>query len=387
MKIIRILLPILILAAAVGILVVLQVFQPKPQPQAIEVNPPTVEVTTAQPAPATLHVTTQGSARPRTTTQLVPQVGGRIIELAPAFIEGGVFEKDTPLVRLDPLDYELALSEARQRAAQAALLLAEEKARADQAARDWVELGRGGDPPPLVLRKPQLAQASAAVQAAEAAVATASRDLERTTLPAPYHGRVLEKRVETGEFAAKGAVLGRIYSDALMEVPLPLGQADLAKLGITFQARGQFAAPLEVDLTAAFGADTVTWRGRIHRSDAAFDEKTRTLNLIAEVTPEDGDLPLLPGQFVTATITGRTLPEAILLPRSAMRGFDRVLVVTPEDRLAFREVTATTFDQDHVVVTDGLQAGERVCLTPLQTVIEGMRVRVTNQEEAGQPKP
>jgi len=384
MKFMRILLPILILLIAAGGFFLLKTFRPTPEPKPVEVLPPLVEVMQAEPQTITLAVASQGTAQPRTTTQIVPQIGGRVIELAETFVAGGAFEKGTPLVKIEPLDYELAIAQAEQNAAQAALLLAEEEARAKQAEKDWKDLGRGA-PSDLVLRKPQLKQARAAKAAAEAAVKAARRDLERTIIPAPYDGRVMTKNTETGEFVAKGAVLGQIYDGDLMEVGLPLGQSELSLLDFQFSGKGKLNQPLPVELNARFGSETVAWEGAIKRTSAAFDEKTRTLQLIAEVTPQPGVPPLLPGQFVTANIEGRTIPQAYKIPRVALRGLDQVLVVSPEATIGYRQVTTLSLDDQHVVVTEGLNAGDRVCVTPLQTVTEGMKVRVQNDDDSLPP--
>jgi len=382
MKFRRILIPFLIIALAVGVVLLLQRFRPKPETKPVVIQPPVVEVQIAQPESITLSVNTQGTAQPKTVTNLVPQVGGRIVKIADSFEVGGHIEEGTPLIEFEKIDYEFAIAQASQEVAQVAMLLAEEEARAKQAAKDWKELGRG-EAPPLALREPQLEQARAAKRASEAALATAQRDLERTTLYAPYDGRVTAKDAEVGEFKQRGNPVGRIYDDSLMEVALPLGQDELSMLEFQFTGTGRLAEPIPVRLTARFGSDRVEWEGRIRRTSAAFDERSRTLELIAEVTPEGGETPLLPGQFVTARIEGRRLDEAFKLPRVALQGFDRVLVVTEDDTLTFREVTTVSLDPDHVAVTDGLKAGERVCITPLQTATEGMKVRV---EFAGEPE-
>jgi len=381
--------PVVVVALGVGGVMVMERFRPRVEPQPTEVALPVVEVMEVVEEVVTLQVGSQGSARPVRSTQLIPQVGGRVVAVASGFVEGGHVEAGEELIRLEALDYELALAEAEQRAAQARLVLAEEEARAVQAERDWAELGRGGEAPPLVRREPQLAQARAAVVAAEALVAAARRDLERTVLLAPYAGRVREKRVEEGEFVSKRQVLGVVYDGSAMEVALPLGQADLARLGLELGRGGRLERPLAVELSAHFGGETVKWQGAIRRTGAVFDEATRTLELIAEVQPGGEDLPLLPGQFVRATIAGRQIERGLRVPRVAMRGFDEVSVVTAEDRINLRRVVAVSEDEESVVVVEGLRAGEWVSVTPLQVVMEGMRVQrlETTTVGAGEEKP
>ena len=89
----------------------------------------------------------------------------------------------------------------------------------------------------------------------------------------------------------------------------------------------------------------------------------------------EGRPPLAVGMFVDAAILGRTVDDAIVLPRAALRGEDRVLVVDAQDRLTWRRVTVLRADRDTVIVGAGLRQGERVVLSPLEAPVEGMPVR------------
>lgn len=80
------------------------------------------------------------------------------------------------------------------------------------------------------------------------------------------------------------------------------------------------------------------------------------------------------GMFVQAEIRGRRVENVIRLPRSAMRDNNQVLVVDPDDRLHFRQVALLRLEHDEMLVQDGLADGELVCISPMQTVVDGMRV-------------
>ena len=72
---------------------------------------------------------------------------------------------------------------------------------------------------------------------------------------------------------------------------------------------------------------------------------------------------------------GARVENVIRLPRSAMRDNNQVLVVDDEDRLQFRQISLLRLEHDDILVSKGLQDGELVCVSPLQTVVEGMRVQ------------
>jgi hypothetical protein len=87
--------------------------------------------------------------------------------------------------------------------------------------------------------------------------------------------------------------------------------------------------------------------------------------------------PLAVGMFVEAEIEGTIANEVVVLPRAVLRGRDQVLVVDDEDRLRIRTVDVLRSTSEHVVISEGLSAGERVILTSMEVATEGMRVQIT----------
>jgi multidrug efflux pump subunit AcrA (membrane-fusion protein) len=98
--------------------------------------------------------------------------------------------------------------------------------------------------------------------------------------------------------------------------------------------------------------------------------------------------PLAAGLFVEAEIEGHQVADVVVLPRAALRDDNRVLVVDSENRLRFRNIDLLRVTREEIVVRDGLGAGERVCLSPLEAVTDGMKVRTegegANGAEGGQ---
>ena len=88
--------------------------------------------------------------------------------------------------------------------------------------------------------------------------------------------------------------------------------------------------------------------------------------------PDQPDLPI--GLFVNAEIKGRWVDNIVTLPRAALRNQNQVLIVDENNRIQFRPVSILRFENDDVLVSSGLQSGDIVNISPLQTVIEGMRV-------------
>jgi RND family efflux transporter MFP subunit len=366
MRSLKIVLPVaLLLLGAAGAFLLIH-SRSAPETRLPTVVVPLVRVLEVQPADLQLTVASQGSVQPRVESVLAAEVSGRIVEVSPAFVAGGRFDRGDLLLRLEDLDFRQAVVQAESALARSRLALERERAEAEVALREWEELGRG-EASPLTRREPQLADAEAAVRAAEAALARARRDLGRATVRAPYAGRLRDKHVDLGQFVNRGTPLARIYGVDAVEIPLPVPDEELAFLELPRGGSGP-----AVRLSADFGGTTRHWSGRIVRTAGAIDPATRMLPLIARV---DGAPELTPGLFVQAKIEGITTEGVVALPREVLRDDGRLLVVDDEDRLRFREVEILRLTDREVLVRSGLAAGERVCASPLVAVSDGMQVR------------
>ena len=346
-------------------------------------TPPGVRVTEIALRDVPLSVTSQGTVRPRTESQLVSEIAGRVTGVAPSFAEGGFFEMGDVLVTIDPFDYQQAVVSARSQLAQARLRFAQEEAEADVAVREWDALGRG-DPRALTLRKPQLEDARASVAGAEAGLERAQRDLERAEIAAPYPGRVWKKSVDIGQFIRVGDAVATIYAVDVAEVRLPLPDEQLAYLDLPLSYRGGADQPApRVTLRATFAGGTHEWQGRIVRTEGEIDPVSRMVHAVAEVLDPyapGSRPPLAVGMYVEAEIAGRTARNVAVVPRAALRGKDRVLVVDADDRLSFREIDILRATTDAIYVRGGLADGDLVVVSPLDSPTEGMRVQVVDAD-------
>ena len=380
----RVLLPLgLVALGALGAVAMIK-SRSKPEVREVEVPVPLVRVQTVELRDVQLTVTSQGTVSPRTESTLVPEVAGRVTWVAPSFASGGFFEEDAVLLKIDSHDYRQAVVQARAAVAQAELRLARERAEAEVALDEWTDLGQG-TPPALTLHEPQLADAAATLEAARAGLGQAEQNLERTQIRAPYVGRIRRKQVDVGQYVTPGTPLATLYAVDSAEIRLPLPDAELAFVDLPLDYRGesdQGAGP-RVLLHARFAGQTYEWEGHIVRTEGEIDPRSRMIHAVARVADpyarggDPGRPPLAVGLYVDARIQGRVARQVAVLSRSALRGENQVLVVSDEDRLHFRTVEILRKTQDDVIVSSGLDAGERVCLSPLAVVTEGMRVRTT----------
>ena len=388
--VLRIVLPLLVLAAAGFATATLIRSRPVPETRAPEIAAPLVETIPAAYESVRLTVQAEGTVAPSIETQLVPEVSGRVFEASPAMVAGGFFEEGEVLFRIEPREYELAVTRARSAVAQANLRLATERQEAAVAMEEWELLGEGR-PTPLAMREPQIAEAQASLAAAEAALEQAEYDLERTVLRAPYDGRVREENMDIGQFVSRGNAVATLYSVEAAEVRLPVPDSELAfvdlPLGYRQDAGREAGSGPAVVLHAEFAGQEYQWEGRIVRTEGQIDPETRMIHAIVRIEdpygrrPDPDRPPLAVGMFVRAEILGRSSGPVLALPRSVMRGANQVLVVDTHDRLRFRQVDVFRTERDRVLVGSGIAGDDRIVVSPLENAIEGQLVRV--QELAG----
>ena len=391
----RILLPVAVLALGVLVTVALIKTRPEVKPAPRENFIPLVRVIAAEPQAHQFTVQAQGTVTPHLDINLVAEVPGRIVQVSPSFESGGFFEKGEELLTLETRDYELAVTRAQAQLAEAQVRLAREQAEADVAVAEWKTLGQG-QASPLLRREPQLAEAKAAVASAQAALQQAELDLERCHINAPFAGRVWEKNVDAGQYVAKGTALARIYSVDFAEVRLPLPLEDLAWLDLPLgsQTQSRPGAFPEVTLRARIAGKPQEWQGKIVRTEAGIDPKTRMLTAVARVEDpfarKGSGTPLPIGLFVNAFIKGIQGQEMFLVPRAALRGRGTVLVVDDENRLRFRDVEVARAESERVLVSGGLHPGDRLCISVLEAPVDGMQVHVarnTPRTAIAEPAP
>lgn len=374
----KILLPIIILMAG-GIIGYFQ-FVLKSEPTIVAPERPitSVEVITVQPETIQLTVKSQGTLLPSTETDLIAEVSARIIEVANNFRAGNSFRKGDVLIRIDPADYKAATAARAAELANAELALAQEEALAAQAAADWEALGEG-DASPLTLRTPQLKQANTMVNSAQAALEKAERDLDRTAIKAPYDGTVLTKNVDLGQYITANPAnpIARIYATDRAEIRLPITETEANFLDHRTK-RQRF-----VTLTLPNGAPSQKWQARLARIESNINPSSRLLYVVAELpkpfTESTQSATLRRGTFMEAEIEGRSIQNAYSLPRYALRGSHTVYIYTDDNTLVTRTVEILKSDAKQVIISTGLNPGERVAISPIAYYIEGMDAIVVNE--------
>jgi RND family efflux transporter MFP subunit len=383
----RVLLPLGIIAGGFALAFILIATGPKLTPQSPTVMAPLVRVLAVTPESLQLSTSTHGTVEPRTESELVPEVSGRIIAMSPAMVSGGFFSEGEVLINIDPLDYEVALEQARAGLTRAESDLSNaRKAHArqlDLARKQSTSASQRDD----ALNRLRIAEAT--YREAKAKLSKAERDVVRTRLVAPYDGRVRSERVDVGQFVNRGSSVAMLYATDFAEVKLPIHDEELAFLDLPLAASGiPWNAPIEVTRRARFAGQHHEWQGQVVRTEGELDPRTRMINVIARVPlpyAQDSERPPLSvGLFVEAEIHGSRVNDLVILPRSALRGKNRVFIVDQENRLRSRDVEVLRIVQDQVYVKEGLMLGDKVCISALESALDGMLVRPSESKTGSQ---
>ena len=393
-KILRIGLPVGLVALSVMVVVALANRAQNQRPDLKEEDSKTmlVDVIPAEQVSLNIAVFSQGSVRPRTETTVVAEVSGKIIEVSPHYIAGGFFRKGEVLLQIDPSDYQAALKRAEANLASRKAQFADQKARSEQAMKDWTNLGRQGEPSDLTLRKPQMAEASANVQAAEADLQKAQRDLERTQIRVPYDGLVRSKQADVGQYVAPGTPMAVTFAVDTAEIRLPLSASDLAFLELPSLTDPKGKPLPKVILRSETAGIKGEWIGEIIRTEGVIDERSRVTYAVARIVDPYGVLQqstqseLRIGTFVRAEISGLRVENVIRLPRSVMSADNTVMIVNDRSELEIRPVDVIRAEPRFVYIGGGISDGERVITTQLDAPIGGMAVVISGEEAPLNPE-
>lgn len=341
-----------------------------------------VQVMMLEPDDERIVVSAWGTVIPAREVTIRPQVSGRVISQNEALVPGGHLTKGDEIVRIDPSDYEFALTEKRAELVEAEYENDVEKGRQLVARREFDQL-RDELPvadmnPALALREPQLRRAEAMIAKAQNAIDRAKLDLDRTVLNAPFNSMVIEESVETGQLVDSGSDICRLVGSDTFWVRATLPMSDIGRIKLPDGAT--LGAPAEVYFDTGNG-HIEPWAGTVVRLLTDLEASGRMARLLVEVedplrlqsnTPEQA--PLLLGSYVKVEIEAGTLENVLEIPRAALREGNRLWMVGLDNRIRIAEPEILWTRPETVLVPDMRKDGERLIVSELKSALPGMEV-------------
>lgn len=351
-KAIKLMIPLGIIAAAIILAMVMVGSREELKPSGVTQPLPHVQAIQVALAEVPIAIVAHGNVTSRYELELASEVTGRIVWVAPEFQPGAMVEAGTVLLRIDPVNYQLALAQAEAALATANIALADARALKRQAAIGEGELN---------------------IEAARQRIVKAKQDLAYTEITAPFNAVIDKQLVEFGQFVSTGQPVARLLSSDTAEVTLPVTPAEAGFLESSMDA--------PVLLSAQIGERQQQWQATLQRVEARVDQASRVIPVIVEVqAPYDTSvhshrLPL--GLFVEATLPGAPVSSAVRLPSSVLHADDSVFVLS-DGALRRKRVNVVHRAGGTVVINGGLESGDLVVSTRLDLMFEGMKVELSN---------
>ncbi|SFU32505.1 membrane fusion protein, multidrug efflux system [Polaromonas sp. YR568] len=328
----------------------------------------TVGVATAERASIPIVLEALGTVTPQATVRVRPQVSGVMEKVL--FKEGQMVKAGELLATIDPRQFEMALMQAtgqRQRdeaqldSARVTLQRFKTLLEQDSIARQEVDT-----------QAALVKQLEGTVVVDKASEGTARLNLGYTRVVAPVSGRVGLRTVDVGNVVSNGDANGiaLITQITPIDVVFAIPQDQVGELQQN-AAKGQAMPVTALDRTRAVTLDTGTFASL----DNQVDITTGTVKAKARFT--NSQLNLYPSQFVNVRLLVRTIENAVVVPVTALRlggSGDYVYVVNQDRTVSLRPVKRGQATVDKIVITSGLEAGERVITEGADRLKDGASV-------------
>lgn len=318
---------------------------------------------------APVQIRALGTIRPYQETNINARVSSQVVFLSENSDIGAIVKKDEVLVKLDADTYVNTLRLKKSDLAKAKAAYELEMGQQSVAKAEAEQLKQLSSSfigeviiSDLALRAPQLAQAKADVEAAEAAVKMAQLDVDYTTIKAPYNSMVTERNVSVGSLTNTQDNLMTLVGIDEYRIEAAVAIDKLTSLNLKKNANSK------VQITTSTG---VVREGRIIRHVASLDSATRMGRILISIPDPLGiknNAPaLILGDHAEVVFKAGTLENSVIVPRRALQPNDSVFVAMPvtqnkddgsdEDGVQYvldiREVDIAWKDLDNVYIQIG----------------------------------
>lgn len=316
-----------------------------------------------------------GRISPTRIAEVRPRVSGIVTDRV--FTQGSRVEAGEVLYKIDPAKFkvEVARTQASLERAKAEQLRAQQDADRQKQLLDRKVIAAQQ----LETSNATLAQANAAVAVAKAELDAAELDLEYADVRAPISGRIGRALITEGALVSANNAeplatilqLDPVYADFTQSVRELMALRKSLNMGALAEDPGEAPVKLVLDDGTEYGRS-----GRLLFSDTTVDRTTGQVILRAEFPNPDGDL--LPGLYVRVLIEQGVDQEALAVPQQAVQhdagGNAQVYVVNADSKAELRPVTTGRVVGQRWIITEGLQAGDKVIVEGFQKIRPGAPV-------------
>lgn len=357
------------------------------KPEQKQMKPPDmgqfVTVEEAKPYLEPTHIKTVGRVKAAREVTLSPEVSGRIVEVHPNLMVGGLIKEGEVAFKIDERAYRLNVAQQQANVAKARVDLQLESGRKVVAEREWglieSQIAATADGKALALREPQKRLAEVSVAAAASALDRARLDVDRATVTVPFNAYVRAESVELGLLATpQTPLVSLVGTDHFwIEVLVPLAELSrIAVPGLGGVVEGQ-GSPAKVSLMGS----QVMKLGRVKQLLTELDPLGAQARLIIEVEDPMGlaegarALPLFLNAFVDVEIEGAGLQGVVAISRKSLRDGDKVWLLV-DGKLEIRDIEVVWRERDIVLAKSGVAEKDKVITSRLSAPVAGMALKV-----------
>ena len=346
-------------------------------------NAAEVAVVVVQPEHVTITTELSGRASAFLVAEVRPQVSGIIQKRL--FDEGGDIKAGDLLYQIDPAFYKAAYTSAKASLAKAEANLPPVRLKAERY-KDLVAVKavsqQNYDDIAAALK-----QSEADLEIARAAMETAGINLAYTSITAPISGRIGKSSVTIGALATAHQAVPFTTIQQLDPAYVDVSQSSANLLCLkqkiasgNLKRDGEYRTRVRLILE---NGTLYPLEGALKFSDVTVDPKTGSV-ILRMIFPNPDHI-LLPGMYVRALIEEGVNAQAILVPQRGItrdqKGNATALVADKADKVEQRLLKIDRTIGDKWMVSEGLNAGDRVILEGLQKVKPGSSVKVVLFEE------
>lgn len=371
----RIGLPILI----IGLSLVLGFYLLKSSPEAKR-RPaskvlPLVSVVPIHRATATESIFVMGTVAAEKAVVLRASVSGTLLFMSDNFSPGNILTEGEMLLRIDPEEYRIAVekSEATLNRVRADLALEQGRVAMAEAEIKSIEkiTGKPFATTELTLRKPQQQQIEAALAEAEADLALAKVQLERTKVSAPFDAVLTQRHVVTGDRVGVGDALATLVGRERfwIEARVPLDRTAFLR------QEGDPDGASQAKIHGLLG----TREGYVSKLFPDLAQGARMARILVVLEDPMGILthapPVFIGDYLSMELEGRSLEGGFRIPPGSLREGNRVWLVDGTNSLRMVPVTPVfTDDEGSYILSDLIPDGALLVISDLTLAIDGMQV-------------
>jgi multidrug efflux pump subunit AcrA (membrane-fusion protein) len=431
----------IILITCIVIAVIIVKLQPKMQHKASAGLVTPVQVIELKPYQIRPSIMGFGLVEPDILLESKAEISGKITYVHPQLRNGSILPKGTVIIRIEVEDYQLALQQAQatvanQRAQYRQIKLEKNNLHADlkivqkkltlakvelariqslvkkqsisKSSRDQQQVNV------LLLQQEeqkllnqlktlpeQIASAKAALENAEAIVATHQRNLGRTEITLPFNARISERAIDAGQYVIKGTLL---FSAQTTDKILINAQFSLQHFRLLAQDFQDQKALIKEAFLSGFSSQTFKqlgltakvrltdqrspyWQANVERIIGQLDPATRTLGIVVSVDEPYEQIvpgvkpPLMQGMYTETLLQGRA-KTFYVLPRNALHE-NEIYIINAESQLERRPISNFRVQGEMVLLDTGLAAGEQLIVSDLFPAVPGMQLQaVANKDLA-----